>query len=284
MATGVQVWSPTPAANATSDSNINWAEGMAPSAVDDSARSMMASVAKWNNDNNGTLVTSGSSTALTLVTNQVEGSLVSGYTVAFQFGTNVSSAATLAVDGLAASPLQAYNGSALLGGEWKAGDYGCFTYSTTGTGQWIWKGTDPTPTAVNRAVGEQTNAGPAATATVSPGVMWGFNFPFTPVRSSRIFAQLNATGVNNSSLGGMIVSLRFGTGAAPVGGAAPAGTIVGLAQSSNNVTANAQMPVTTAGVVTGLTPGTAIWLDICYGTLGSGTISLSNAAIAVFEI
>lgn len=40
-------WSTTPANNATAATNINWAEGQAPSTVNDSARQMMADVATW---------------------------------------------------------------------------------------------------------------------------------------------------------------------------------------------------------------------------------------------
>lgn len=138
MATGVQVWSGTAASNATADTNINWAEGMAPSAVNDSARALMASVAKWRDDNNGTLISSGTSSALTLVTNQVEGANTAGYAVKFQFGTPVVAGATLAVDGLTATPLQLYPGHNLLGGEFGAGTIANFTYSSSGTGQWIW--------------------------------------------------------------------------------------------------------------------------------------------------
>ena len=35
------------------DANVNWAEGMAPSQVNDSARAMMSSAAKWVSDNSG---------------------------------------------------------------------------------------------------------------------------------------------------------------------------------------------------------------------------------------
>ncbi len=156
MAIGVQVWSQAPASNATSDTNINWAEGMAPSAVNDSARALMASVARWRDDNNGTLITSGTSSALTLVTNQVEGSLTNGYTVCFQFGTGVAAGATLAVDGLTATPLQLYPGHNLLGTEFSAGSNACWTYSTSGTGQWIWKCQPAFTTITNVLAGDAT--------------------------------------------------------------------------------------------------------------------------------
>lgn len=134
---GAQVWSQTAANNATIDGSINWAEGMAPSQVNDSARAEMASVAKFISDNNGSLVTAGSSIAYTVTTNQVESALTAGYTVAVQFHVTPDSSATIAVDGLAAKPLQIVSGINLKGGEYLAGSIARFTYSTTGTGQWI---------------------------------------------------------------------------------------------------------------------------------------------------
>ena len=137
MATGVQVWSQTAANNATADSGFTWAEGMSPSLVDPGARGLMASVAMWVADNNGTLVTSGSSGAFTVYTNQVEAALTAGYTVAVQFSATNDTSATLNVDGLGPKPLQLTAGSNLLGQEFQAGAICRFTYSSTGTGQWI---------------------------------------------------------------------------------------------------------------------------------------------------
>ncbi len=137
MATGVQVWSGTPVTNATVDTNINWAEGMAPSQVNDSSRALMASVAKFRDDNNGTVVTSGTTLAYTAATNQVEAGLTAGYTVAVQFHATNDSSATLAVDGLTAAPMQQVAGTNVSSGAFAAGTIQRFTYSTTGTGQWI---------------------------------------------------------------------------------------------------------------------------------------------------
>ena len=64
MATGAQVWSTTAGSNNSIDSAVNWAEGQAPSSVNDSARGMMASVASFRDDNSGVLATTGSSVAL----------------------------------------------------------------------------------------------------------------------------------------------------------------------------------------------------------------------------
>src|ERR1700689_1994308 len=78
-------WSHTASSNATADSTINWAEGMAPSAVNDSARAMMARAAEWRDDISGTLTTGGTSTAYTVASNQGFDSLpdMNGAMVAF---------------------------------------------------------------------------------------------------------------------------------------------------------------------------------------------------------
>ena len=137
MATGVQVWSQTQATNATADSGFTWAEGMSPGLVDDSARGVMASVAMWVADNNGSLATAGTSIAYTVATNQIESALTAGYTVAVQFNATNDSSATLNVDSLGAKPMQLTAGTNLIGQEFQAGSICRFTYSSTGAGQWI---------------------------------------------------------------------------------------------------------------------------------------------------
>lgn len=101
-------WSRTAASNATADSNINWAEGMAPSAVNDSARSMMASAAGFRDDIAGAITTGGSSTAYTVTSYQVFDSLanMSGHVIAFTPHTTNGATVTLNVDGLGAKPLR----------------------------------------------------------------------------------------------------------------------------------------------------------------------------------
>jgi hypothetical protein len=65
----VYTWSTTAANNATADSTINWAEGMAPSAVNDSARAQMAAEKRFFNDALSMGHTTGeTSTAYTLTT------------------------------------------------------------------------------------------------------------------------------------------------------------------------------------------------------------------------
>lgn len=104
-------WSKTANNNATADATINWAEGQAPSTVNDSARAMMAAAAKYRDDVAGALTTGGTSTAYTLATNQAFDSLANmdRKVVAFiPHTTNGAGAVTLNVDGLGARQLRSH--------------------------------------------------------------------------------------------------------------------------------------------------------------------------------
>jgi microcystin-dependent protein len=101
-------WSRTASSNATADGTINWAEGMAPSAVNDSARAMMARLAEWRDDVSGTITTAGTSTAYTVVSNQGFDNFadMNGAMVAFVPHTTNGATVTLNADGLGAKPLR----------------------------------------------------------------------------------------------------------------------------------------------------------------------------------
>jgi hypothetical protein len=104
----VYTWSQTAATNATADSTINWAEGQAPSTVNDSARAGMAAVAKWRDDISATITTAGSATAYTVTSNSIFDSLahMNGQIVAFVPHASNTGSATLSVDGLTAKPIR----------------------------------------------------------------------------------------------------------------------------------------------------------------------------------
>jgi microcystin-dependent protein len=104
----VYKWSQTAASNSNADATINWAEGQAPSSVNDSARALMAAVAKYRDDMAGALTTGGTSTAYTVTSNQSFNSLanMSGKAVAFVPHTTNGATVTLNVDGLGAKELR----------------------------------------------------------------------------------------------------------------------------------------------------------------------------------
>lgn len=111
-------WSQTASSDATADPTINWAEGQAPSSVNDSARAMMAAMAKYRDDVAGALLTAGTSTAYTVSSFQVFDSLahLNGQVIAFTPHTTNGSTVTLNVDSLGAKPLRTSPGVELQAG------------------------------------------------------------------------------------------------------------------------------------------------------------------------
>ena len=121
-------WSKTAANNSNADSTINWAEGMAPSAVNDSSRAEMAAVAKYRDDNSGLLVTGGSSTAYTITTNQVFSEFVDGMCVTARMSATSGESPTLNVDSLGAKAIRAYASTAIPTGALLIGSAHTFVY------------------------------------------------------------------------------------------------------------------------------------------------------------
>ncbi len=111
-------WSQTASSDATADSTINWAEGQAPSSINDSARAMMAATAKYRDDIAGAIVTSGTSTAYTVSSYEVFDTLahLNGQMIAFTPHTTNGATVTLNVDSLGARPLRSAPGVELQAG------------------------------------------------------------------------------------------------------------------------------------------------------------------------
>lgn len=131
--TGVVSWSQTAATNATADSTINMAEGMAPSAVNDGVRALMASGAKYRDDTAGSLLTSGTSTAYTVTSNQDFSSLtvLHGQELKVRFHTANGASATLSVDSLTAAQLRIDNSNAVAAASIPANSIWSVTYDNT---------------------------------------------------------------------------------------------------------------------------------------------------------
>ena len=134
-------WSKTASNNATADATINWAEGQAPSTVNDSARAMMAAAAKYRDDVSGAIATGGTSTAYTLTSNQGFDSLanMSGKMVAFIPHATNGATVTLNVDGLGTKALRSAPSVELPAGVLIQGTPYCAVYSNSAN-EWILQG------------------------------------------------------------------------------------------------------------------------------------------------
>jgi hypothetical protein len=92
--------------------------------------------------------------------------------------------------------------------------------------------------------------------------------------------------LNHTVIGiSVFADLRYGVGAAPANGAALQGSVIGGQVGATIPAAGGYSPFGTGGVISGLTLGTQIWLDISQAVSpATATGKLLNAAIAAFEL
>ncbi|ASJ58997.1 tail fiber protein [Sinorhizobium meliloti] len=98
-------WSTSSASNANADGDINWAEGQAPSTVNNSARVMMQRVKELLNDLGGSIVAGGSANVITVTAASSFTAYANGLRVRFRAATDNTSSATLNVNAIGAKPL-----------------------------------------------------------------------------------------------------------------------------------------------------------------------------------
>ena len=120
---------------------------------------------------------------------------------------------------------------------------------------------------------------PGATTSAS-AVMMGLGVTtcrITPVYGTRLHVVI--TGNLSANTNGNVVTFggRFGTGAGPANGAAATGSAFqGNSISLSYPTGGQLLGFTAAGLATGLTPGTAVWLDVTFNNSGTNTTTATN--------
>lgn len=143
MAGNIFDWSKTAASNSTADGDVNWAEGQAPSTVNNSARQVMGRVAELLDDLGGVTATTNSGDAFTLTANSTITAFADGHIVGFKANASNTGAATLNVNALGAKAIryQAATGDAALRANMlRANGKYVVVYSTAangGAGAWV---------------------------------------------------------------------------------------------------------------------------------------------------
>ena len=143
----IQDWSVTAANNGTADSAINWAEGQPRNTVNNSARSMMAAIAKDRNLQNSSIVTGGSANAQTFFSGlNYTAPIPTGLRVLLKIGPSLTNTAavTLEMDGLGPVAIKDQLGADLAAGAIVADTRVEFIYSGT---NWILLAAMTAPTA-----------------------------------------------------------------------------------------------------------------------------------------
>jgi len=112
----VQTWSTTAASNNSASPN-GFPENMPPSGVNDSAREVMAAVAKYRADTDGVNTSTGSANAYVLAASRTMTAYAQGDRFCFKANFANTGAATLNVDSLGAKDIKRLDGSALVAGD-----------------------------------------------------------------------------------------------------------------------------------------------------------------------
>ena len=149
-------------------------------------------------------------------------------------------------------------------------------------------GVNPSAYTATRAASNTQPANPSATASATL-VMMGLAAALTPTGSGKVLVTVTGSAFTNTAAVFGNFGGRYGTGTAPVNGAAVTGTRFGAGADPNfrapsiGSTVPAQIALT--DVITGLTLGTAYWFDLALSTSNaSDTAQVQNVSISVTEL
>jgi hypothetical protein len=125
-------------------------------------------------------------------------------------------------------------------------------------------------------------ANPTGTASTT-GVMMGLAGAINPQTSGILSVQVSGTMSNNTANDGVNAQIYFGTGTAPINGAALTGTLCGTKPQVTGMSAGQKVPFSLNCSVTGLTVNTAYWLDVAVSAITGGTASITDVSITAAE-
>lgn len=137
--------------------------------------------------------------------------------------------------------------------------------------------------AVVPQVGVTGTASPTGT-TSTTGVMMGLAGAITPRVGGRVLIIVTGVAANNTIADGASIQIRYGTGTAPTNGAALTGSTLGLLKNFVAETAAGKNGFGASYVVTGLTVGTAYWIDLSLKAVTGGTATIFDVDIVAIEL
>lgn len=117
------------------------------------------------------------------------------------------------------------------------------------------------------------------------GKMAGFGATaaYTPTKTGKCILVYECLADNNTVGDGVQVDCRYGTGTAPVAGAAPTGTLIkGINWQMTSLGASAKQKFCLV-VVLALTVSTAYWFDYAVNALTAGTAEITSSLISIYE-
>jgi hypothetical protein len=208
--------------------------------------------------------------------------LASGTIVVWKATYSNTGACTISVNGHVAAALVRNDGSPVVAGDIAAGHSYAASFDFLGKFILIGAVTSQFIAAPTYAHASSSTLGPITTASTT-GAMAGLAYTITPSATGKVSALVSIKLINaGATSSNTYMELRYGTGAAPIAGAAPTGLVIGLLVSDATAAGNGMHRVM-AGILSGLTPGTPYWFDInFYGSNGNtqvGEIMLTAAEL-----
>jgi hypothetical protein len=133
-----------------------------------------------------------------------------------------------------------------------------------------------------------TSAAPTGTTSTAAYVMMGLgsSWKITPTTFTSVRATINGQMANSTTGDGINIIVAYGTGTAPSNGASVTGTTVGINTIFTDLTGllTNGAPFCKNVIITGLTPGTAYWIDIQCKAVTGGTASILNLEFSAQEL
>lgn len=128
----------------------------------------------------------------------------------------------------------------------------------------------------------QSNPGGTASATA---VMMGLGAVtvLTPNKSGKVLVVISGNAASSLANDGITIDARYGTGTAPINGAAVTGTRFSQARTVTAVLANTDSYPFALNDIVSLTPGTAYWFDLSVLAITGGTASVTNLSYSLVE-
>lgn len=165
-----------------------------------------------------------------------------------------------------------------------------FSYSTAATRLGVGTaGQDLTPNTAEATglkwvspVFVNTNPVDPSTTSSTTGVMMGLAVAFTPTKSGKILMIVSGDVDNATNNRGSTFQMRYGTGTAPINGAALTGTTAGGLKNFFQNNASVRVPFSLNSAPT-LTVGTTYWLDISLASVTGGTSRVRNLTVSIIE-
>lgn len=190
LAANVADWDPA-AANNNAAPPDGFPEDQAPSTVNDSARELMAAIARWYGDTNGSLVLGGTGAAYTLTTNSSYAALTELPPLIVEINADNTGAATLAVDGLAAKDIKLPDGSDPAAGALQDGAVVILIYENSADDFFLVAGASGAPTGTDAGEIPLLGAGGLDTAIHGAAVPVGTVFDYIGSAAPTGFLVLN---------------------------------------------------------------------------------------------